>query len=306
MTSIKKIVIISILIICSFYAKGQNTIKYHFHPSNPDSCIVTFIDTVQNEVLRSFSLVEFSPFWNLPYPESDYKEDKSKTFDFSTIKAINNEIPGLVTYESSKNLIPLSGYTYSSIVFSPDNQFVVIPHYLMVFSEDRKFGYATVLHIYNSKGELYKTVESSDVEIITPRITNDGKYLVHGFGIELDDEGLEWSELGYRIIDLEKNVIILERSLGTNRSGVSLTGLYTNNNLIGSTVIEYKNNKPIITISLYNLESNLKFITEVTEEQLNRFKEITIKGILLNGVSKNDTNTVLLRFDTDFKSERIQ
>lgn len=282
-------------------AHGQYTIKYNFHPHDPDSCIVSFVDTVKNEVIRSFTLVEYSPFWNLPFPEIKSEGlRKRKVYDLQTVSILEQEIPGLVFYSQTDDGFLNSGRTYSTLQFSQNNQYIIVFHYLNLFSEYRSFGHAAILHIYNARGELIITIESNDVEILQPRITNNGNYLGYVYGTGLNEDETEMSKTGYRIINLETDEIVVDREVhGQGQMGITaVNNKFTTSYL---TLEDYQKRNFIVVIP----EKSLQFSKIIQRDDLNKLKVVTEEGLLMGYDSRSDTNTYLLRFESDFDKEEL-
>jgi len=281
-------------------AHGQYTIKYNFHPHDPDSCIVSFVDTVKNEVVRSFTLVEYSPYWNLPYQEIKPSGRKNKTFNLINSKTLQEDIPGLIIYKESEYIKPVEGYTFSQVQIVPDNNYIIVYHYMMVLSTERLYGYATVLHIYNLKGEIHRELISSDVEIEEAYITNDGKYLIYRFGVGLTEADVERSNTGYRIVNLETLDILVHEEVETRDA----IGMATFNDII---TVSYKHNKysnEYLAIAFLP-ENNIKHSIILSEKILFRLKEVTLDGFVIH---ENDTAGIkyVIRFDKDFNTSKIR
>jgi len=281
-------------------AHGQYIIKYSFHPHDPDSCIVSFVDTVKNEVIRSFTLVEYSPYWNLAYPEIKHSGRKNKTFGLTNSKTLKEDIPGLITYKESKDLIPVEGYTFSQVQIVPENNFIIVYHYMMVLSTERLYGYATVLHIYNSAGKIHREIISSDVEIEEAYITNDGKYLIYRFGVGLTEADSEMSKTGYRIINIETLDILVHEEVETR----DVIGMATWENIL---TVSYKyNNDANEYLALAFLpENNLKHSIILSEKNLFRLKEVTSDGFVIHETDHAGEKYVI-RFDKEFNTSKIR
>ncbi len=102
MKKFQRFLSLAAMLFFALQARSQYIIKYNFHPHDPDSCIVSFVDTVKNEVIRSFTLVEYSPYWNLPLQE--VKTDglgKRKVFNLQSVKLAEKDVPGLLIYDIS-------------------------------------------------------------------------------------------------------------------------------------------------------------------------------------------------------------
>jgi hypothetical protein len=279
---------------------GQYTVKYDFHPYDPDSDIVSFIDTVKTEVIRSFTLVEYSPYWNLPYPEIKPSGRKNKTFNLINSKTLQEDIPGLITYKESEYITPVEGYTFSQVQIVPDNNYIIVYHYMMVLSTERLYGYATVLHIYNLKGEIHREVISSDVEIEEAYITNDGKYLIYRFGVGLTEADSEKSNTGYRIVSLETLDIIVHEKVDARDA----IGMAAWDDII--TVSYRYNNDPSKYLAIAFLpENNTRYSIILSENILYKRKEVTSDGFVIQKNGEADNNYVI-RFDKDFNASKIR
>lgn len=292
-------------------AHGQYTIKYNFHPYDPDSCIVSFVDTVKNEVIRSFSLVEYSPYWNLALQEiGNIESKKSKTFKISGNDFVYDAFMSFVDY--SKQLFypaychkePKAAHTYSTIIISNSKQFVVIPHYLSIYSDNCLYGYKAVLHIYNSKGELFRTVESHDLDITDVAITDDGKYLAHTYGVHLDDEGLDWTNTGYRIIDIQNNKFIYTQEVEFTKSYYDLS-IGSFGNIISAFYSDQSDFQNYLTHT-FCFDKNKKYVSAFDKSLINRFQFINDSGFVFGVNNRYDKNKEIIRFNEGFNIERIK
>lgn len=293
-------------------AHGQYTIKYKFHPYDPDSCIVSFVDTVKNEVVRSFSLVEYSPYWNLALPQiGDKNNKKGRRFDLKGVKSIEDIIPGLVTFEEIDDLVPSGGETYSTKILSSNNQYIIIIHYMLIWPNytnqkndynSKLYGRATVLHIYNSRGELIKTYESSDVNIMQESITDNGKYLAYTFDQNQDMiyDG-DWKKTGFRILDIDSDSIIVHEVLG------EINGIGARGNAITVT-LNSTDDFYTLTAITYFPDLNLKYEIQISRDQLNRFAGVTEEGYFFyeSSMNKNMQDAYLLRFEDGFTKSVIK
>ncbi|MBE0661461.1 MAG: hypothetical protein IH597_03250 [Bacteroidales bacterium] len=281
---------------------GQYTVKYNFHPHDPDSCIVSFVDTVKNEVVRSFTLVEYSPYWNLPYQEVKPEGlGKRKVFNLQSVEFPEKEALGLFSYDLSPDCFLKSGRTYSTLELSQNNQYIIVIHYLNLFSDNRRLGHAAILNIYNAKGELIRTIKSSDTEILQPCITNNGKYFGYVYGTGLNEDETEMSKTGYRIINVQNDEIVIDREVqGQGMMEIAAV----NNKFITSylTLEDYQKRTFIVVMP----ENRIQFSKTFSRNELDKFKEVTDEGLLIGNDSRNDTNTYLLRFDPDFDREELE
>jgi hypothetical protein len=290
---------------------GQYTIKYNFHPHDPDSCIVSFVDTVKNEVIRSFTLVEYSPFWDLSFPEiGDKERRKSETFKISSNDFVGDAFINFVNYSNQSfyptycHKEPKAAHTYSTIIISKNKQFLIIPHYLSIYSDNCLYGYKTVLHIYNSSGELYRTIVSHDFDITDVVITDDGKYLAHAFGVHLDDEGLDWTNTGYRIIDIGNDKILYTQVIEFTKSYYDLS-IGSFGNIISVLYSDQSDFKKYVAHT-FSFKDNNKYTYAFHKDIMNRFITIRDSGFIFGVESKSDTNTVIMRFDSDFDKEELK
>lgn len=295
-------------------AHGQYTIKFNFHPYDPDSCIVSFVDTVKNEVIRSFSLVEYSPYWNLPFPEIVLKNvsKKERRFDFQGTNSIGDIIPGLVPFDEIADLVPSGGETYSTLNFARNSrQYIIVSHFMSIWGNSiiqkndynsRLYGRATVLHIYNSRGEQIKTYVSSDVNIIQARISDNGKYLAYTFDQNQDMiYGDDWEKTGFRIVDIDSDSIIVHEVLG------EINGIGARGNAITVT-LNSTDDFYTLTAITYFPDLNLKYEIQISRNQLSRLAGVTEEGYFFyeSSMNKNMQDAYLLRFEDGFTKSVIK
>jgi hypothetical protein len=300
-----------VMILFTIQAQGQNTITFKFSPHGSDSCIVSFVDTVKNEVLRSFSIVEYSPYWNLPFEDTgDTILKQSKTFDLRGGISKSEIFQDFINYSKQPSYPsycgrePLAASTYSTIIISDNKQFAIIPHYLRIYSDYCLYGYKAVLHIYNSKGELYRTIKTSDIDITSVAITDDGKYLAHTYGVHLDDEGLDWTNTGYRILDIENNTIVYNQLIEFINSYYDIS-IASYGNIISVFYTDQSNLRKYLTHT-YCFDENSKYVSAFDKSLINRFHFISDSGFVFGVNNRFDKNKEIIRFNEGFNIEKIK
>jgi hypothetical protein len=302
MKMIQRFLSLAAMLFFVLQAHGQYTIKYNFHPYDPDSCVVSFVDTVKNEVIRSFTLVEYSPYWNLPYQEVKTEGlGKRKVFNMQSVEFPEKEALGLFSYDLSPDCFLKSGRTYSTLELSQNNRYIIVIHYLNLFSDNRRFGHAAILHIYNAKGELIRTIKSSDSEILQPCITNNGKYFGYVYGTGLNEDETEMSKKGYRIINLQNDEIIIDREVqGQGMMEIAAV----NNKFITSylTLEDYQKRTFIVVMP----ENRIQFSKIISRKELDKIKGVTDQGLIIGDETRSDTKSYLLHFESDFIREELK
>jgi hypothetical protein len=300
-----------VMILFTIQAQGQNTITFKFSPHGSDSCIVSFVDTLKNEVLRSFSIVEYSPYWNLPFEDTgDTILKQSKTFDLRGGISKSEIFQDFINYSKQPSYPsycgrePLAASTYSTIIISDNKQFAIIPHYLRIYSDYCLYGYKAVLHIYNSKGELYRTIKTSDIDITSVAITDDGKYLAHTYGVHLDDEGLDWTNTGYRILDIENNTIVYNQLIEFINSYYDIS-IASYGNIISVFYTDQSNLRKYLTHT-YCFDENSKYVSAFDKSLINRFHFISDSGFVFGVNNRFDKNKEIIRFNEGFNIEKIK
>jgi hypothetical protein len=272
---------------------------------------VSFVDTVKNEVLRSFSIVEYSPYWNLPFEDTgDTILKQSKTFDLRGGISKSEIFQDFINYSKQPSYPsycgrePLAASTYSTIIISDNKQFAIIPHYLRIYSDYCLYGYKAVLHIYNSKGELYRTIKTSDIDITSVAITDDGKYLAHTYGVHLDDEGLDWTNTGYRILDIENNTIVYNQLIEFINSYYDIS-IASYGNIISVFYTDQSNLRKYLTHT-YCFDENSKYVSAFDKSLINRFHFISDSGFVFGVNNRFDKNKEIIRFNEGFNIEKIK
>lgn len=292
-------------------AHGQYTIKYNFHPHDPDSCIVSFVDTVKNEVVRSFTLVEYSPYWNLPLQQTNHNmSKKGRRFDFQGTNSIGDIIPGLVPFDEIADLDPSGGETFSKMILSSNSQYIIIHHYMLIGGKPLKgrhdyssrfYGRASVLHIYNSRGELIKTYKSTDVNMTRVVLTDNGKYLAYTFDQNQDMiYGDDWEKTGFRIVGLDSDTILTHVSVGYINGIVA----YGNTITLTLTMNDFNN----MTAITYIPDLNAKYEIQMLRSQLNNLTGVTEEGYFFyeSSMNKNIQDVYLIRFEDGFTKSVIK
>ncbi len=283
---------------------GQNTIKFHFDENEPDSNIISFIDKANSKVLKAFSLIQFSPYWNLPFPEYEDIDKKSKSFDLRNCKFDFNEIPGQINFEGIHKSIPDYGFTYSALNFSSNHNFVIVYHHLLLYSDQRRYGYCTTMQIYDSIGNLINKLEASDKEIRDPFITDDGKYIAYRFGIELDDEGITWSDIGYRIIELKTKKLVTNKLIKFSNIDNDLS-LSSEGNLFWVSYTE-QNKYDSLHVKIYNPGKSECYSALFSKIQIKSLKKITPDGLIFTDNSSDISSKQLITYENGFSKEVIK
>jgi hypothetical protein len=160
-----------------------------------------------------------------------------------------------------------------------------------------------VLHIYNSKGELYRTIKTSDIDITSVAITDDGKYLAHTYGVHLDDEGLDWTNTGYRILDIENNTIVYNQLIEFINSYYDISIASYGN--ISVFYTDQSNLRKYLTHT-YCFDENSKYVSAFDKSLINRFHFISDSGFVFGVNNRFDKNKEIIRFNEGFNIEKIK
>jgi hypothetical protein len=217
----------------------------------------------------------------------------------------------LVTFEEIADLVPSGGDTYSTMVLSKNSQYVIIPHYMLIGGDykvqkyddtGRNYGQASVLHIYNSRGERIKIYETTDVIIVQEQISGNGKYLAYTFDQNQDpvNDG-DWKKTGFRIVDLDSDSIIVHEVLGY------INGIGARGNAITVT-LESTDDFYSLTAITYFPDLNLKYEIQISRNQLNSLAGVTEEGYFFyeSSMNKNMQDAYLLRFEDGFTKSVIK
>jgi hypothetical protein len=305
-----------ILILASMHLQAQNSITYNGNNLAPENRLITFVDTLQDKIVLSFSPSELCPYWNLPYPVIPTSNPNGygteKRFDLKDVSSISNlEIPGLVIVENRDEINnPLYASSSFTCKLSPNGQWIIIESYLNINGYDDCLGFANYIEIYSSDGNLYRTLLSKDGYISDVQITDDGLFLVYGhLGIETYKN--DFRDFGYKII----NITTMEIELELRDNVDNMNSLY--NKTIGNYIFIMKEikddgnlniSKEYGYLSCFDMKNNEKF-TGIVKPELKWYSNligISKEGISFRVNNDQDSNRVLMQFDKDFHKGRIQ
>jgi len=313
---------LAFLLFFSIYMRSQYIIKYEKNHEDSELSRVFFMDTTKNVIIKSFSPSEKCPYWNLTYPrlEGTLEYKTEKFFDFSGFDSLTGlDIPGLVIINGGNSIKkPYWAETNHSAHLSSNKRWLLLFSVITITDYSQKEndgefeGFANCLQIYNSKGNLYRTIISKDVEMSEIHITDDGSYLFYDYDIMRDffKNFKNHPDGGFRIANLE--TMQIEMDVPDNDTNMVYLYPYVADDFIcifSETKDDYLDNnyQGSNTVTCYNLKKSEKYTTQIDP----RFKEfwniitITKEGVFFEGNASPQRDTVLYRFDKDFQREKI-
>jgi hypothetical protein len=314
--------ILALLALFSINVRSQHIIKYEKNHEDSELSRVNFIDTIKNLTIKSFSPAEKCPYWNLAFPRLkgtlEYKTEKF--YDFSDLDCLTGQdIPGLVVIEGGNSIKkPYWAETNHSAHLSSNKQWLLIFSVITITDYSQKEndgefeGFANYLQIYNSKGNLYRTIISKDVEINEIHVTDDGSYLFYEYNIMQDflKNFKNYPNGGFRIINLE--TMKIEMDVIDNDTSMIYLYPYVADDYIcifSETKDDYFDNnyQGSNTVTCFNLKKSEKYTAQIDPKFKEFWKIITItkEGVLFEGNALPERDTVLYRFDKDFQIEKI-
>lgn len=274
--------------------------KDKIHQSN--YIAINFVDTATKAVLNTFDLVENNPFNHLEYPEIEVKDPyhKNKSYEISNTKLQDIKLPegNLVLKQGldSSRIVDVQAYSHYQAFIR--GEFLVVKYDFGVGTIDWVAGKSHVIYIFDTRGNLLHKLSDFDTDVYEWDLTDNGRYLSYGYGAIWDESLEQFGDVGYKIIDLQENIIAYEENFGNSYSEIRTSAFQ---NMI--VVTAFSKNYLYMFI---DFSKNRKFSREFTTAQLGLWKKTTDSGIIMYLINRKSDTTQFLSFESDFKVEDLQ
>jgi|GEM_PF-2066268 len=264
---------------------------------------INFVDTVTQQVIGSFDLVENNPFNTLNYKvlNSGNNNDYNRQYDFENILLENINLPtgkpvlkeGITGSVSRQGLQGSSNYQATIV-----GKFLVVKYTFYVCCGELVLGRADAVYIFNEKGNIIKKLDGFDTNVREWALSDNGRYFSYAFGGVLDESLTSFSDVGYKILDLHEDKIVYEENFGDTFNEVR-TGTVGN----------------IFVITGYSLDclyifidfsKNKKYSRTFSKKEIGLWKNVEEEGLLMYLGNRKSNSYTLLRFEDDFKVEEIK
>ncbi len=264
---------------------------------------INFVDTVTQQILNTFNLVENNPFNKPKYPETDEKpqDEKNKVYQITNIPLENINLPegNLVLRKNLENPEQYTELTGSSFYQATvDDNFLVVNYSFYLTSFGMVLGRSDAIFIFESNGNLLHKLNDFDTNVREWALTENGRYFSYAFGSILDEWSGPFSDAGYKIIDLQKNEIAYEESF-VNKFNEVRTRSFNNMIKVSCHSINF-------LYILFDFKKNKKYSRYFTREEKNLWKRFTEDGLEIYINNRQSNNFKLLNYENDFKVEDIK
>lgn len=314
MIYIKKV---KILLLCCFFGFVQNSQIYsqNMNKETPFQFVyedtnqyakyisINFIDTITKEILYSFNMLENNPFNKLAYPEVNIKapDEKNKVYQINNVPLENITLPeGKLVLkkqlENSEQYTELIGSSFYQATEKGNYLVVKYNFYLTFF--DIVVGRSDAIFIFDQKGNLLYELNDFDTNVREWALTENGKYFSYATGSSLDEWSGSFCEVGYKIIDLQKNKITYEDNFGYEYSEIRTRSF---NNMIKVSCHSIN-----FLYVLFDFSKNKKYSRYFSRDEMNLWKKFTKNGLLIYVGNRKSGTYELLSYENDFKVEDIK
>jgi len=285
---------------------GKNSPYQLVYIGNKDNNVyitVNFVDTSTNKVITTFDLPKNNPYNKLNYPskKGNSIDNTNKTYNFEKVRLDKIVLPEgkLVLKKNLDRLMPDKGLSaWSFYQASISGKFLVVIYRFYVNWGEDVVGRSDVVYIFDNKGNILHKLENFDTDVSEWAITENGRYFSYGYG-DVEDESLDnFSDVGYKILDMKNNKIAYEENFGDKYSEIRTRNV---KNMVKITCFSINNRYIFI-----DFDKNKKYSRIFSNEEDNLWQNITDEGVIMYVGNRNSNKLKLLRFKDDFKVEDIK
>jgi len=236
---------------------------------------IAFYDEKTREVVNTFDIADNDPFQYLEPYSVKINGLRTSNFDLFNTKygTLGSLQPNTENY-AKKNLDKI--ITRASLIInmphgSLNPNYTAISYTLYIYSDDLVRGFISFLYILDNLGNIYAKIENQNHPFKKFAITNDGKYLVYGFG-GVNDEILEsLLDASFIVIDLANNNEVKRKTISVLDTIGSIKNYENNIAIVGIT----QNEKLDIFL---NFKENVMYSKLYNRSDRNGLIERTSKG----------------------------
>nr|NQU89965.1 hypothetical protein [Bacteroidota bacterium] len=301
------IVLIHTSIMCNpLFGQKKNAIapvNFLYYNNQKYIGVIEFINTDNGEVLKSFNVVENNPFNNLAYPVLKQSKQGYNVYEIDDVQVKDINLNGpkfVIRRDISDSLTIKDGAikSYHSLKFR-DTSYFVLKYHLNLYVGDELLGVSNTVYIFKKDGKLMKKFDQLDTQCLTPCVTSDGKYFAYGFGGVVDESLSYFDNLGYRIIDLENESLIVDAFIEKKYHDINVTN---DSNLVRLTL------KTMNTRSywVYDFNKQKKFNKEYSIDEMGLWIDVLPEGFVFELDYRGSGNFRTDYFETDFNVEAIK
>lgn len=267
--------------------------------SDPKYIAVNFIDTTNMKILSNFNLVENNPYNELDYPEIENWDpwNKNRVYLFNNIR-LNDIIL------ADGNLLKRNKYDTMTLVNAngishyqafTERSWLIVKYTFSIGSLDWAVGRSDAVLIFDTQGNLLHKLNDFDTDVREWALTENGRYFsfaYKGFQDELDDS---FQDVGYKIIDLQKNEIAYQENFGHSFYEVRTSAF-----------------KDVIVVTGFSVDflyifidfsKHRKYSRVFSGKELGLWKKTSDTGIIMFIGNRNSDLTQFLSFEKDFKAK---
>ncbi len=258
----------------------KNKISLNYNPNNKKKYIKTidFINPITKDTVITFDVHTHNPYDNINFTlldntnSQDYKQYKinnitKKDFKLSEARfGFRKDLPDTALISDG------FATSYSGVFFS-DTTYIIVLYKFILYQGGSFLGMSTTILILSNEGQIIHKLNDFSTECYSPSITKDGKYFAYGFGGGNDEEGNTLDSVGYAIIDLKSEKIIIYENIDKDYYSALP---YSYGNLIRINCKKNKYRKYIV----YDFDENKKYSKTYDIRQIPFLKKITKYGFV--------------------------
>jgi len=264
---------------------------------------IHFVDTEKGNITKSFSIVENNPYQNLKYPLLRQSKQGYNIFEIDNIRIKDVELNG-PTFVHARSLTDtfkiINGAikSYHELRFT-DTSHIILKYHLNLYMGDGLVGVSNTIYLFRKDGELLKKYDQFNTQCLTPCVTSDSKYFAYSFGGIVDESLSYFAGLGYHIIDLFNNELIVDEMVDKKYHGVGTTN-DTSLIRIGLKMLNSRN------YIIYNFSINKKYEKEYPIDSIGLWRKVTSNGFVFEENFRGSNKFRIDFYETEFKVEDIK
>lgn len=264
---------------------------------------INFLDTEKGSIVKSFNIPENNPYQNLQYPIFSQSKQGYNIFEINDLQINDIDLngPNFVYARSLTDTFKINNgaiKSYHELRFT-DTSHIILKYHLNLYMGDGLVGVSNTIYIFRKDGELLKKYDQFNTQCLFPCVTSDSKYFAYSFGGVVDESLIYFADLGYHIIDLEKDELIIDHKIDKRYHGL----VTTNDSASVRVLCEDMDNCRFI---IYDFSNSKKYEKEYPTNVIGLLRNVNKYGFVFVEDIKNPKKFRTDYFETDFLTEEIK
>jgi len=275
--------------------ESRGTIKYKFSSTNNYVDMIEFLDE-SGSVTKRFDLVKHNPFNQLGYRVIKKSETNNNVYDLSGY-TLNQIVPDRSNYDNDPGNVELGEATSFFNVYEGKDYTAILYAFGAYLLPSKTVGYNATVLVFDKTGNQIGKIESINVGVRSPVLTDNGKYLALTYGGPYDASFQYLVKQGFKIYEVTTGKTIIDKK--PNNCGV-LGPPATQHNMM----VFACHKKGGHQMYICDINKRMLYSKFYTIEQLSKRRGISEKG---DGVYFQDEkqNVTIDFFEQNFDKERF-